>query len=271
MTFTAPASDGGSAITGYTVTSTPGSITGTGSASPITVTGLTNGTAYTFTVVATNANGNSLPSAASNSVTPSAVPGAPTIGTATKGNAQATVTFTAPASNGGSAITGYTVTQILAVLPGTGTASPITVTGLTNGTAYTFTVIATNANGNSLPSAASNSVTPSTVPGAPTIGTATKGNAQASVTFTAPVSTGGSAITGYTVTSNPGNFTGTGTSSPITVTGLTNGTAYTFTVVATNANGNSPASAASNSVTPSAVPGAPTIGTATAGDTRGLQ
>jgi len=70
------------------------------------------------------------------------------------------------------------------------------------------------------------------------------------VTFTAPVSNGGSVITGYTVTSSPGSFTGTGASSPITVTGLTNGTAYTFTVIATNANGNSVASSASNSVRP---------------------
>jgi uncharacterized protein (TIGR02145 family) len=269
VAFTAPASNGGSAITGYTVTSTPGGITATGPVSPITVTGLTNGTAYTFTVVATNANGNSLPSSASNSVTPTApstVPGAPTIGTATKGNAQATITFTAPASNGGSPITGYTVTSNPGNITGTGSTSPITVTGLTNGTAYTFTVVATNANGNSLPSSASNSVTPSTVPGAPSIGTATKGNTQATVAFTAPVNNGGSLITGYTVTSNPGNLTGTGSSSPITVTGLTNGTAYTFTVIATNANGNSLPSSASNSVTPSTVPGAPTVGTATEGN-----
>jgi uncharacterized protein (TIGR02145 family) len=265
VTFTAPASNGGSAITGYTVTSTPGSITKTGTASPIIVTGLTNGTAYTFTVIATNATGNSLPSAASNSVTPSTGPGAPTIGTATKGNAQASVAFTAPASNGGSAITGYTVTSTPGGFFATGPASPLTVTGLTNGIAYTFTVIATNANGNSPASAASNSVTPSTVPGAPTIGTATKGNAQASVTFTAPASNGGSAITGYTVTSNTGGFFATGPASPLTVTGLTNGIAYTFTVIAINTNGNSPASAASNSVTPSTVPGAPTIGIATAG------
>ena len=268
VTFTAPANDGGSSITGYTVTSSPGGITATGTASPITVTGLTNGTAYTFTVIATNANGNSLPSSSSNSVTPSTVPGAPTIGTATKGIAQATVTFTAPANNGGLAITGYTVTSSPGGFTATGTSSPLTVTGLSNGTAYTFTVIATNANGNSPASSASNSVTPSAGPGTPTIGTATKGNAQATVTFTAPTSDGGSPITGYTVTSNPGGFTGAGTSSPITVTGLTNGTAYTFTVFATNASGNSAPSSASNSVIPSTVPGAPTIGTATKGNTQ---
>ena len=89
-----------------------------------------------------------------------------------------------------------------------------------------------------------------TVPDAPTIGTATGGDAQASVAFTAPADTGGTAITGYTVTSSPGSLTGTGASSPIVVTGLTNGTAYTFTVTATNAQGTGPASAASNSVTP---------------------
>jgi hypothetical protein len=72
------------------------------------------------------------------------------------------------------------------------------------------------------------------------------------VAFTAPASNGGSAITGYTVTSSPGGITATGTSSPIVVTGLTNGTAYTFTVTATNAIGTSAASAASNSVTPKA-------------------
>jgi hypothetical protein len=88
------------------------------------------------------------------------------------------------------------------------------------------------------------------VPNAPTIGTATAGAGSASVTFTAPSNVGGSAITSYTVISSPGSIIGTGASSPITVSGLTNGTAYTFTVVATNAYGTGPASAASNSVTP---------------------
>lgn len=89
-----------------------------------------------------------------------------------------------------------------------------------------------------------------TVPGAPTIGTATAGDSQAHIFFTAPGSNGGSAITSYTVTSNPGGITVSGASSPITVIHLTNGTGYTFTVVATNAVGDSLPSSSSNSVTP---------------------
>ena len=89
-----------------------------------------------------------------------------------------------------------------------------------------------------------------TVPDIPTIGTAAAGNTQATVSFTAPINNGGSAITGYTVTSSPGGLMGTGSASPVTVTGLTNGTAYTFTVTATNAHGTSLASSASNSITP---------------------
>jgi hypothetical protein len=264
--FTAPVSNGGAAITGYTVTSAPGGFASTGATSPVTITGLTNGTAYTFTVTATNGVGAGSASAASNSVTPATVPDPPTVGTATAGNAQASVAFTAPASDGGAAITGYTVTSSPGGLTGTGIMSPIVVAGLTNGTAYTFTVTATNSVGTGSLSAASNSITPTTVPDAPTIGTATAGNGQANITFTAPALNGGSAITGYTVTSSPGGLTGTGAASPITVTGLTNGTAYTFTVTATNTNGTSTASAASNSVTPATVPGAPTIGTATGGN-----
>lgn len=179
------------------------------------------------------------------------VPQAPTIGTATRGNASASVTFTAN-GNGGSAITGFTATSTPGGFTTSGASSPLNVTGLANGTSYTFTVHATNAIGNSAESAASNSVTPATVPGAPTIGTATAGAGSASVAFTAPGSNGGSAITGYTATSSPGGITGTGTSSPITVSGLTGGQAYTFTVTATNAVGTGAASAASNSVTPSA-------------------
>ncbi|MGN9810191.1 apiosidase-like domain-containing protein [Micromonospora sp. BQ11] len=91
-----------------------------------------------------------------------------------------------------------------------------------------------------------------TLPGAPTGVTGVAGNAQVSVSWTAPSSNGGSAITGYRVTGTPaGTCTTTGATS-CTVTGLTNGTAYTFRVTATNAVGTGPASAASAAVTPTA-------------------
>jgi hypothetical protein len=91
-------------------------------------------------------------------VSVSTVPDAPTIGVATAGNASVSVTFTEPASDGGSAITGYTAT--CGSESASGATSPITVSGLTNGTPVTCTVLATNAIGDSAPSAESNSVTP---------------------------------------------------------------------------------------------------------------
>ena len=87
-----------------------------------------------------------------------------------------------------------------------------------------------------------------TVPGAPTIGTATAGAGQVTVTFTAPGSTGGSPITSYTVTSNTGGFTASGSASPLVVNMGADKTAHTFTVTATNVAGTGAASAASNSV-----------------------
>ena len=124
------------------------------------------------------------------------------------------------------------------------------VTGLTNGQTYTFEIRAIDDNDDVIATSGNYSATPRTVPGAPTNVTATAGNGQATVSFSAPASNGGSPITGYTVTASPGNIRATGTSSPITVTGLDNGTSYTFTVKATNAAGDSAQSVPSNSVTP---------------------
>ena len=116
-----------------------------------------------------------------------------------------------------------------------------------------FSYTATNTAGTSSPGTVTITVNP-VVPLAPTIGAVTTGNRQASVSFTPPANNGGSSITSYTVTSNPDNFTGSGSNSPITVSGLNNGTAYTFRVTATNAIGTGNASAASSPATPSAVP-----------------
>ena len=248
ITFTPPASNGGAPIDGYGVTCNPGGATFVGTASPITATGLTNGTTYSCTVTAVNGVGAG-PASAPVSVTPITVAGAPVIGTATAGSGQATISFTGPGSIGGSPITGYTVTCNPGAIGMSGAGSPITVTGLTNGTTYSCTVIATNGAGSSPPSAAA-SVTPLGVPGAPTIGTATPGNGRATVTFTAPAVTGGSATTGYTATCNPGGITASGAGSPITVTGLANGTTYACSVTASNAQGTGPASGTA-SVTPS--------------------
>jgi len=88
------------------------------------------------------------------------------------------------------------------------------------------------------------------LPGEPANIVATAGNTQASVAFDVTPN-GGSAILDYTVTASPGGLTATGPSSPITITGLTNETAYTFTVTARNSLGSSAASLVSNSVTPS--------------------
>jgi Dockerin type I domain len=188
------------------------------------------------------------------SIAPSASPpGAPTIGTATAGQNQASITFLAPANNGGSAITGYTAT--CGSQSATGTASPITVSGLTAGVAVTCSVTATNAAGTGPASAASNSVIPFDVPGAPVFNSAIAGDSQITALFSPPANAGGSPIISYTVQCAADmqmTQFNTGSASPITVTAMVNEVAYTCGVIATNAAGNS---APSNLlvVTPSAM------------------
>jgi len=94
--------------TSYTVTSSPGSYTASGSSSPITVEGLQSGTSYTFTVIATNAVGNSVPSDESNSITATTVPQTPSAPSLSNNGAETnSVSWSAPGNNGGKAITGY--------------------------------------------------------------------------------------------------------------------------------------------------------------------
>jgi Domain of unknown function (DUF4082)/Fibronectin type III domain/Bacterial Ig domain len=146
---------------------TPTTVTGNPPATGVTISGLTAGTAYTFTVQASNTNGTGAVSAQSNSVTPTGLtaPTAPTNVTATPASRQALVSWTAP-SNGGSTITGYTITPYIGSQAQTatqvinGSATSAAVSGLTNGTSYTFTVSATNGVGTGPASTASNAVTP---------------------------------------------------------------------------------------------------------------
>ena len=189
---------------------------------------------------------------------------APTGVTATAGNAKVTLKWNSVAG-----ATGYKIYQ--SITSGT-YGTPLTsvegsvyrydVTGLVNGTTYYFVIKATK-DGVDSPSSAEISEVSKTVPGAPTNVTATAGNGQATVHFTAPEDNGGSAITGYIVTSSPGNIAVTGTGTTIAVTGLRNGTAYTFTVKAVNIAGNGAASTASNTV----MPQSPSSGGDTGGNT----
>ena len=276
--WTEPA-DNGSAITSYTVQAydsagnavAGATCTATAPATTCDVSAnLAAGSAYTFKVTATSAAGTSAASTASTSASVNAAPSAPRNVTAVKGNTTATVSWDAPLDSRGSDVTGYTVIAYTSGNVAAGTCTSVAptetcvVTGLTNGTPYTFKVTATNGIGTSAQSTASSAATPSTVPNAPTGVTVASGDAQVTVSFTAPTNNGGSSVTGYTVTASDGS-TISGTTSPLTITGLTNGTAYTFTVKATNINGDSVASSASASSTPVAssipvlvTPGQPT-------------
>ncbi|MBI1350148.1 MAG: hypothetical protein GC156_03420 [Actinomycetales bacterium] len=185
--------------------------------------------------------------------TPVTAPAAPTITSITPGNGMLTVDFTA-ASNGGSAITKYQYSLnggAWADMSG-GTSSPLTITGLSNGTSYNVRIRAVNAIG---PGAASNTVSASTfgVPAAPTITSITPGNGMLTVDFIAGAN-GGSAITKYQYTVNGGTSwadMSSGTTSPLNITGLSNGTTYNVQIRAVSAVG---AGAASNAMSGKPLP-----------------
>jgi len=132
------------------------------------------------------------------------------------------------------------------------------LTGLSPNTTYYVRAYAQNTRGTVY--GAEFNITTIAIPDAPVMGMATAGNKQASVSFTPPAATGNASQV-YTVTSTPGGLTATGTASPIIISGLSNGTDYTFTVTATNSAGTSPTSAASNSVMPNLTPQTITFGT----------
>ncbi|MFI7587705.1 fibronectin type III domain-containing protein [Spongisporangium articulatum] len=273
VSWTAPGYTGISPITGYTVTArdttdpaaTP--VTTTVAGTSTTATGLTAGHDWTFTVIASNSAGRSVPSAASAPVTPFSAPGITsepvpngTVGTDYRFGFTATgypaSTFTV---SGGALAPGLNLSSA-GVLSGTPSAAG----------SFGFTVRA--ANGHDPVAERNVTMTVAAIrPGAPTKVTATAGNTSADVSWTAPASTGGTALTGYTVTAHditdgataPVTRTATGTSA--TVPGLTAGHAWTFTVVASNAVGDGPASAPSDPVTPFSPPtitGTPPNGTA---------
>ena len=179
------------------------------------------------------------------------VPNAPTAVTPSRaGSSAALVTFSPPEDDGGSGINLYTVRAEATIggdvqaKTGTGQNSPIMVGGLQNGNEYTFTVRATNANGDSDSSEPATLVV-GAAPSAPLAVSASRANGKSVVTFQPPTDDGGAPVTHYTVkavdtiVANRGGQTVSAGSGPITITGLTNGDAYTFSVTATNQYGTS--------------------------------
>jgi fibronectin type 3 domain-containing protein len=289
LSWSAPASNGGSPVTGYDVYrgTSPGGEGSTPVATNVattsfTDTGRTNGTTYYYTVAAVNAVGVSPQSNEASATPRAAVPSAPTGLAASAGNGLVALSWTVPNSDGGSPITGYDVYR--GTSPGGESATPVatnvasnsfTDSGLTNGTTYYYKVAAVNAAGTS-PQSGEVSATPQpavTVPSAPQSLAATGGNGAVQLSWTAPASTGGAAVTGYNVYrgTSAGGEAATPVATNVTTTSfidnpLTNGTTYYYTVKAVNSAGVSPASNEASATPRATVPSAPLGTTASAGN-----
>ena len=243
----------------------------TGAVTPATVSGLANGTQYAFAVSAVNVSGESPLSQVQTATPQPAVPAAPAITAVAPGNASATVAFGSSAR-----ATSYNLYYQpgLSVVKGsasviTGATSPQAVGGLTNGTQYAFAVAAVNISGESPLSAVQTATPLPPLPAAPAITSAIPGNASVTVGWNSV-----SGATSYNLYFQAGDSVVKtsatqipGASSPRTVAGLANGTKYAFAVTAVNIAGESPLSAPLAATPLPAVPPAPAITGALAGNT----
>jgi len=222
---------------------------------PFVITGLANGTTYHVSVAAVNDLDTGAFSSRVNGV-PATVPSAPRWLHGVRGSTTATLLWNPPATNGGSAITSYVVSDLHGHTCTTSTMT-CTVSGLTNGVSYVFYVVAINSRGTSAPSN-SNLVIPATTPGAPGITSVVAGNRSVVVTFTAPTTTGGAALGYYDYSVNGGTSWQSGQyrtkNTALTITGLVNGTSYSVKIRARNIVGAGTASAATSAV-PFTTPG----------------
>jgi fibronectin type 3 domain-containing protein len=280
LSWTVPNSDGGSPVTGYNIyrSTTPGGEGSTALSTAIsntyTDTGLTNGTTYYYTVAAVNAVGTGSQSGEANATPQPAatVPSAPQGLTAIGSNQAVQISWSAPASNGGAAVSSYNVYR--STTPGAEGNTPVAagVTGtsfvdspLTNGTTYYYTVAAVNAVGTGPQSGEANATPQATAPSVPVGLAASGGNGSVSLSWNVPASDGGSPVTGYNIyrSTTPGGEGSTALATGVTTTNytdttVTNGTTYYYTVAAVNAVATGPQSGEA-SATPK-VPSAAYIG-----------
>ncbi|WP_420432659.1 fibronectin type III domain-containing protein [Candidatus Poriferisocius sp.] len=266
----APGTSGGSAITKWQYRMSSGNgygawmdIADSGAdTTSHTVTGLSNGTSYTFEVRAVSQVSTSVP-IESAAVTPGTVPVAPSV-SAARGNGQVDVTWTAGTSAEAGPTTGWEV-QVgdgawMGIADSGADTASYSVTGLDNGTAYTISVRAVNDFGAG--AAGSASATPATVPSAPEV-SAERGDGEVTVSWTAG-DDGGSAVTAWQLQVDDGDWADVAADATShSVPDLTNGTSYSFSVRAVNDVGDGAEGSAS--ATPATVPAAPEV-TATAGD-----
>lgn len=276
LNWTIPANNG-APITGYEVyrgtsSSSLSLIATLGTVTTFTNTGLNGGTTYFYAVSAVNARGTGARSAVQSAV-PTGKPDAPIVATPTTGNGTSALQWSTPASNG-LAITAYKVyrgtsSSSLSLRATLGTATTYNDSGLVNGTTYYYAVSAVNSKGEGDQSTVVSAV-PATVPNAPTLAVPTGGAGSASLSWTPPANTGGSPIVGYKIFQGPSSSSlalvdTIGVTTTYQASGLTNGSAYHFAVVAVNAKGDSVKSNV-GSATPTAPPAAPVVSLGDVGD-----
>ncbi len=232
LNWNAPAFNGGRAIDRFVIYQDGVALSGEPSDSSITITGLSNGHSYTFSVAAHNLAGNGSRSVAVATV-PYTVPEAPTGLTVVAGNSSVNLNWTAPGFDGGRPVDHYVVFQDGVALEPHPTGNAIVISGLRNGQDYSFCVTAHNLAGEGNRSSAT-TATPFTVPDAPAPISLVPASSQAILNWSAPGFNGGRAIDYYLIYQDgnplPTHQTGLGA----TITGLTNGQAYAFAISAHN-------------------------------------